>query len=102
MLTLRRAAALRSREELHDSGLLGALPHLAASNPPCGSENYRLWRDNPRHPGLHFKAVGPNTWSVRVGENYRAVAAPVQGGFVWFWIGPHKDYERLVASLQRG
>ncbi len=65
-------------------------------------KNYRLWRDNPRHPGLHFKAVGPNTWSVRVGENYRAVAAPVQGGFVWFWIGPHKDYERLVASLQRG
>jgi hypothetical protein len=24
-------------------------------------KNYRLWKDNPRHPGLHFKPVGPNT-----------------------------------------
>jgi hypothetical protein len=62
-------------------------------------KNYRLWKDNPRHPSLHFKRVGPNTWSARVGDNYRALAAAVPKGFVWFWIGPHKDYERLITSL---
>lgn len=62
-------------------------------------KNYRLWKDDPRHPGLHFKTVGPNTWSARIGDNHRAVAARVPEGFVWFWIGPHKDYERLITSL---
>ena len=61
-------------------------------------KNYRLWRENPRHPGLHFKPVGPNTWSARVGEHYRVLAAPVADGFVWFWIGPHDEYERMLGS----
>ena len=61
-------------------------------------KSYRLWRQNPRHSGLHFKRVGPNTWSARVGEHYRALAAPVADGFVWFWIGPHDEYERMIAS----
>jgi hypothetical protein len=61
-------------------------------------KNYRLWRENPQHPGLHFKRVGPNTWSARIGDDYRAVAARVPKGFVWFWIGAHKDYERLITS----
>ena len=64
-------------------------------------KNYRLWRLDPGHPGLHFKPVGPTTWSARIGDSYRAVAAPVPSGYVWFWIGPHKEYERLIASLQR-
>ena len=62
-------------------------------------KNYRLWKEDPRHPGLRFKRVGPNTWSARIGDNYRAVAVRVPEGFVWFWIGPHKDYERLITSL---
>jgi hypothetical protein len=61
-------------------------------------KNYRLWRENPRHAGLHFKPVGPNTWSARVGEDYRVLAAPVADGFVWFWIGPHDEYERMLGS----
>ena len=65
---------------------------------PVALKNYRLWKDNPRHPGLHFKPVGPNTWSARVGDNYRAVAARVPEGFVWFWIGSHDKYERLIAG----
>jgi hypothetical protein len=59
-------------------------------------KNYRLWRADPQHPSLHFKKVGPQVWSARVGRDYRAVAAPVPGGYVWFWIGPHDEYERLI------
>ena len=53
-------------------------------------------RDDPKHPGLHFKPVGPHTWSARVGDKYRALAAKVPAGFTWFWIGPHGEYERLI------
>ena len=59
-------------------------------------KNYRLLRDDPKHPGLHFKPVGPHTWSARVGDKYRALAAKVPAGFTWFWIGPHGEYERLI------
>ena len=61
-------------------------------------KNYRLLRDNPKHPGLRFKPVGPNAWSARVGAKHRALAAKVEGGFVWFWIGSHDEYGRLIAG----
>ena len=40
-------------------------------------EAYRLFRDDPTHPGLHFKQVHshPPTYSARVGISYRAVGA---------------------------
>ena len=38
-------------------------------------KNYRLWRENPSHPSLHFKRVNRREpiYSVRVGSGYRAV-----------------------------
>jgi hypothetical protein len=32
---------------------------------------YRLWKENPLHPSLHFKKVGKNLWSARITESYR-------------------------------
>jgi hypothetical protein len=61
-------------------------------------KNYVLRRRNPRHPSLHFKEVKPRLWSGRVGENYRALAAFDGKTFVWFWIGSHDQYTRLLRS----
>lgn len=38
-------------------------------------EGYRLWRDDPRHPGLHFKRLRTShpLYSVRIGLHYRAL-----------------------------
>ena len=59
--------------------------------------NYALLRENSRHPSLHFKAVAGGRYrSVRVGLYYRALGAPVDDGIVWFWIGSHADYDRLL------
>jgi hypothetical protein len=58
-------------------------------------KNYRLLKADSRHPSLHLKQVG-NYWSVRVGKNYRALAVAVPEGFVWFWIGNHSEYNRLI------
>jgi hypothetical protein len=63
---------------------------------------YRLFRDNPRHPGLNFKRVhGTNRFvSARVGRSYRVVGILIEPNeVVWFWIGPHEQYERLLYKL---
>ena len=59
---------------------------------------YRLFRENPRHPGLQFKRVhsGEPVYSVRVTRDFRAVGVMADEGIVWFWIGPHADYDKLV------
>jgi len=62
-------------------------------------KSYQLWKVNPYHPGLHFKKVSDNEpiYSVRVSDNYRALGYLVEKDtIVWFWIGDHKEYERLL------
>ena len=56
---------------------------------------YDLLKRDPRHPSLHFKKVGRYR-SVRIGRSYRALAAEVDNGLLWFWIGSHSEYDRIV------
>ena len=56
---------------------------------------FRLWQRDHWHPSLHFKKVG-DYWVARVSDNYRALGIESEGAIAWFWIGPHKDYERLL------
>jgi mRNA-degrading endonuclease RelE of RelBE toxin-antitoxin system len=59
---------------------------------------YRLFRRNPSHPGLHFKKVDDDNpiYSARVGLGYRAVGQVDGDDIVWFWIGPHAEYDELL------
>lgn len=57
--------------------------------------NYELLKADPKHPSLHFKKAG-KYWSVRVGLHYRALAVNVEDGVLWFWIGSHAEYDKLV------
>ena len=61
-------------------------------------KNYRLWRDNPRHPSLDFKKLAGSgeRFSIRVGDHYRAVGHKISGGYEWVWIGTHEGYNKLV------
>ena len=56
---------------------------------------YELLRSDPSHTSLHFKKVG-RYWSVRVGLHYRALAVEDDAYLVWFWIGHHSEYDRLI------
>jgi len=60
-------------------------------------KSYTLLKNNPRHPSLHFKKVG-RFWSVRIGLYYRALAVEVPEGVLWFWIGSHAEYDKLLAQ----
>jgi hypothetical protein len=62
---------------------------------------YRLFLENPQHPGLQFKKVHNQepVYSVRVGLGYRAVGLLVDDEVTWFWIGSHAAYDRLLTQL---
>lgn len=56
-----------------------------------------MLRELPHHPSLHLKQIG-RYWSVRVGARYRALGIDADGDVVWFWIGTHAEYDRLLKS----
>lgn len=59
-------------------------------------KNYELLKKNSQHPSLHFKTVGRYR-SVRVGRHYRALGIEIPEGVLWFWIGSHAEYDRLLS-----
>ena len=72
--------------------LYGALPEQVRRT---ADKNFALLRENPYHPSLHFKKIG-TLWSARVGDQYRVLGNDIEGGVLWFWIGTHADYDKLV------
>ena len=58
-------------------------------------KQFKLLKKDPRHPSLHFKKIA-RVWSVRVNRNIRALAVQDREDYVWFWIGDHREYERLI------
>ncbi|MCY3739845.1 MAG: hypothetical protein OXH00_02360 [Candidatus Poribacteria bacterium] len=64
-------------------------------------ETYTLFNLNPNHPSLQFKKVH-NTrpiYSVRINVDYRAVGEIDENDIIWFWIGPHREYEKLLRRI---
>ena len=86
---------MKSRTTRQFRLLFAALPATVRKQ---AREAYRLFQKNTEHPGLHFKQViaVPPTYSVRVGINYRAVGVLDQGTIVWYWIGSHAEYDKLL------
>jgi hypothetical protein len=58
--------------------------------------SYEIWLENPFYPSLHFKRLGNEIWSVRIGIHYRATGYFLsRDTFVWDWIGTHEEYNKL-------
>jgi hypothetical protein len=64
-------------------------------------DSYRFFASNPNHPSLDFKRVSRRrpVYSARVSIDYRAVGVMDQGDIVWFWIGSHDEYDRLLKRV---
>ena len=62
---------------------------------------YRLFKQNPQHPSLRFKRVHAThpVYAARITLDYRAVGILDGDEIVWFWIGPHDQYELLLKRL---
>jgi hypothetical protein len=76
-------------------GYANLSPHIRQ----VARKQFRIWKENPRHPSLFFKKVGSQVWSARVTEGWRALAVEVPDGYLWFWIGSHDHYMRVIKSL---
>jgi hypothetical protein len=57
---------------------------------------HREWLGNPFHPSLSFRELAPGLWSVRINRQYRALGRRRADLVVWFWIGTHADYDRVI------
>jgi len=78
-----------------------ALEQLPKEIRQSAQEAYRLWLEDPRHPSLHFKRIHSTkaVYSARVGLGWRAVGLRRGGTMIWYWIGSHADYKKLISRL---
>jgi Txe/YoeB family toxin of Txe-Axe toxin-antitoxin module len=78
--------------------LLHALPSRIRKD---AHKAWRIWQSDPAAPGLQFKKLKlrGDYWSARVNDDHRVVGMMRGDGIVWFWIGSHDAYERLLKGL---
>ena len=64
-------------------------------------EAYQQFKRDPYYPSLRFKRVHSTKpiYSVRINIDYRAVGIQQENEIIWFWIGSHTDYSKLLARL---
>jgi hypothetical protein len=62
-------------------------------------KQFALLKQNSGHPSLRFKKIG-KLHSARVNNSIRALAVEDGNDLVWFWIGDHKEYERLIRQAK--
>ena len=88
---------MKSRTNPQFWGLFRELPSEIQER---AREAYRAFLANPNHPGLQFKRVHPalRIYSARITRDYRAVGVMKDDTIVWFWVGTHSDYDRLLAK----
>ena len=89
---------MQSRTTAAFRALLDAAPAAVQAKAKAA---YRLWAENPAHPSLRFKKVHASLpiYLVRIDLDWRAVGVMKDGTMVWFWIGSHSAYERMLAEL---
>ena len=58
-------------------------------------KNFALLKADSKHPSLHFKKIG-EMWSARVGAHYRALGFDDEDDILWFWIGSHSEYDKMM------
>ncbi len=59
---------------------------------------YERWKENPHYPSLHFKPVDEQDpiYSARVNNDCRVLGFLEGDTMLWYWIGSHDEYERLL------
>ncbi len=83
-------------KSLTSPDFLKAYSDLSPELKQSGKRAYQLWKENSLHPSLHFKKVGKNLWSVRITNDYRALAIKKGDDYYWFWVGNHNQYDNIL------
>ena len=66
-------------------------------------EAYLQFEKDPYHPGLRFKRVHSKrpVYAVRISRDYRALGIQRNNEIIWFWIGSHSDYDKILKEMRR-
>ncbi len=86
---------MRSKTTAQFRKRLAALPEEVREQ---AREAYRQFKQDPNHKSLRFKRVhtGFPLYSARISKGYRAVGQREGNLVVWFWVGSHADYDKLL------
>ena len=89
---------MRSRTTAQFRKLFVALPEQAQEQARTA---YVQFKEDPNYPSLRFKKVHPELpiYAARISKNYRAVGQLDEDIMIWFWIGSHPEYDRLLGQL---
>ena len=60
-------------------------------------KSFELLKQDAHHSSLQLKRAG-RFFSVRIGLSYRALAVEAGKELIWFWIGSHAEYDKLVSG----
>ena len=62
---------------------------------------YKQWKEDPFRSNLQFKKVHQSKpiYSVRVNIGWRALGYKEGDDIVWFWIGSHESYNKILSQL---
>jgi hypothetical protein len=82
-------------KHLASPGFWDCFRELPENARELAERNFELLKQDPQHPSLHFKKIGRYR-SVRIGLSYRALAVEIPEGLLWFWIGTHAQYDKLL------
>jgi len=63
---------------------------------------FQLFQKEPNYPGLHFKRIHTSklVYSIRITKSYRALGVVMDEEIVWFWIGSHSEYDKLIKTIK--
>ena len=86
---------MRSRVTEEFVQLFAALPQPVREH---ARRSYRIWKENPAHPGLQFGRIHAREpiYSVRICLRWRALGLLEGDTITWFWIGSHAEYDKLI------
>ncbi len=89
---------MKSRTTAQFRKQFAALPRQVQQQ---GRSAYRQFQKDPSYPSLRFKKVHPDLpiYSARINKNYRAVGQIEGDTIIWFWIGSHTEYDRLLGQI---
>ncbi len=63
---------------------------------------FAKFKEYPYYPSLNYKRVHSTrpVYAVRITKDYRAVGVIQNNEIIWFWIGSHSDYDKLLKQLK--
>jgi hypothetical protein len=63
-------------------------------------KQYRFWLADHSHPSVQFKKI-KRFWSARVTEDFRTLGVIDGDTVIWFWIGSHAEYDKLLKKQKK-